>query len=73
MRSDLSRIAGPASGTVGSNRLPMTSLSRSADVDLDGQWSFQLLPTFEHDLGSTWTTVTVPELWTMREESDRPH
>ena len=73
MRSDLSRIAGPASGTIGSNRLPMTSLSRSADVDLDGQWSFQLLPTFDHDLGSAWTTVTVPELWTMREESDRPH
>ncbi|WP_223690690.1 glycoside hydrolase family 2 TIM barrel-domain containing protein [Leifsonia poae] len=66
-------LIGPGSGAVAVNRLPMTSLRRPFDLGLDGAWSFQLLPAFEHEPGETWTPVTVPELWTMREASDGPH
>ncbi|WP_284984472.1 glycoside hydrolase family 2 TIM barrel-domain containing protein [Arthrobacter sp. efr-133-TYG-118] len=51
----------------------MHSLRRLPELILDGEWSFQLLPTFEHELGPEWTSVTVPELWTMREPEDPPH
>ncbi|MFJ8194020.1 glycoside hydrolase family 2 TIM barrel-domain containing protein [Streptomyces sp. NPDC096094] len=48
-------------------RLPMHGLRRTGEIDLDGEWEFRLLPS-RH-----WKTVTVPELWTMREDTDRPH
>jgi beta-galactosidase len=51
----------------------MSSIRRSRSAALDGEWSFQLLPAFEHPLGEDWTSVLVPDLWTMREESDKPH
>ncbi|WP_208110652.1 MULTISPECIES: glycoside hydrolase family 2 TIM barrel-domain containing protein [unclassified Rathayibacter] len=51
----------------------MTALRRTPDLDLDGAWSFQLLPSWDADLTDEWADVMVPELWTMREASDRPH
>ncbi|MBB2914352.1 beta-galactosidase [Streptosporangium becharense] len=50
------------------NRLPMGALRRTPDIDLDGTWKFRLLP---HE--REWKSVEVPELWTMREKTDRPH
>lgn len=67
------RLGGPASATIASNRLPMHAIRRGAAQILDGEWSFQLLPTVDHELGPDWTSVSVPELWTMREPSDPPH
>lgn len=64
---------GPEAGVVSYRRLPMTSIRRTPDLDLDGPWSFQLLPSWEATLSDSWLDVTVPELWTMREASDRPH
>ncbi|WP_230121397.1 glycoside hydrolase family 2 TIM barrel-domain containing protein [Arthrobacter sp. Bi83] len=51
----------------------MTAIRRTPDLDLDGRWSFQLLPSWDADLTDNWLNVTVPELWTMREASDPPH
>ncbi|GIH73591.1 glycoside hydrolase family 2 TIM barrel-domain containing protein [Planobispora longispora] len=50
------------------NRLPMHSLRRAPEVDLDGTWEFRLLPYQEE-----WKSVQVPDLWTMREKDDPPH
>ncbi|GHG14518.1 MULTISPECIES: glycoside hydrolase family 2 TIM barrel-domain containing protein [Amycolatopsis] len=49
------------------NRLPMHGLRRAPEIALDGKWQFRLLPS------PKWKTVMVPELWTMREDADRPH
>lgn len=58
---------------VASNRLPMTTFLRDpADVvDLDGEWSFELL---DRPGGTvvTETTVTVPGCWTMQDVGDIP-
>ncbi|MEV0642398.1 glycoside hydrolase family 2 TIM barrel-domain containing protein [Streptomyces sp. NPDC050619] len=65
-----------ASGLHPVGRLPMHSLPRTPDVDLDGAWDFQLLPTPTAPLGPNWKTIQVPSLWTMQEdlgEGDRPH
>ncbi|GGK59690.1 glycoside hydrolase family 2 TIM barrel-domain containing protein [Streptomyces flaveus] len=48
-------------------RLPMHGLRRTPEIDLTGEWQFRLLPH------GTWKTVQVPDLWTMREDDDRPH
>ena len=61
---------GPEAGVVSHRRLPMTAIRRTPDLDLDGRWSFQLLPSWEADPTDNWLDVTVPELWTMREASD---
>ncbi|WP_199837520.1 glycoside hydrolase family 2 TIM barrel-domain containing protein [Streptomyces caniscabiei] len=54
-------------------RLPMHSLRRTPGTDLDGPWDFQLLDTPDAAATDTWRTVDVPSLWTMQEDSDRPH
>ncbi|ADP83640.1 glycoside hydrolase family 2 TIM barrel-domain containing protein [Pseudofrankia inefficax] len=54
-------------------RLPMHGLRRPADVELDGAWEFQLLPSPTAPVGDVWKTVDVPGLWTMSETDDRPH
>lgn len=54
-------------------RLPMHGLRREPEFVMDGAWDFQLLETPTQPLGDQWKQVTVPELWTMREDSDRPH
>lgn len=48
-------------------RLPMHGISRTAEIDLTGEWQFRLLPH------GAWSTAQVPSLWTMHEETDRPH
>lgn len=54
-------------------RLPMTSLRRPADVDLNGVWDFQLLERPDTPLSDDWRTTTVPGLWTMSDPTDPPH
>lgn len=54
------------------NRLPIHAIRRPADVPLDGEWDFQLLPSPSVAPGSRWQTVQVPSLWTMTSEVDRP-
>lgn len=54
-------------------RLPMHGIRRGAEVELDGDWDFQLLDTPTQPLGVEWKTVAVPGLWTMHEPTDRPH
>ncbi|MFI1034260.1 glycoside hydrolase family 2 TIM barrel-domain containing protein [Streptomyces sp. NPDC020951] len=48
-------------------------MRRAAEIDLDGAWDFQLLQSPETPLGEDWKTVQVPSLWTMSEDTDRPH
>ncbi|MCL1898908.1 MAG: DUF4981 domain-containing protein [Promicromonosporaceae bacterium] len=55
------------------NRLPLHSLRREAEIDLDGTWRFQLRPSATAAPGSTWSEVTVPSLWTMDPRFDIPH
>ncbi len=55
------------------NRLPMSSLRRSAAVELDGTWDFQLLAGLTSELADEWGSAAVPGLWTMTEDLDRPH
>ncbi|MEU4650318.1 glycoside hydrolase family 2 TIM barrel-domain containing protein [Nocardia fluminea] len=77
----MSSEPGPAAGTAmpvddsgfhAVGRLPMHGLRREPEFALDGTWDFQLLDTPAQPLGEQWLRVTVPELWTMREDSDRP-
>lgn len=55
------------------NRLPMHALRRAAEVDLDGEWDFQLRSSVDESAAPDWSVVQVPGLWTMSEEQDRPH
>ncbi|MDQ0538359.1 beta-galactosidase [Curtobacterium flaccumfaciens] len=64
---------GLEAGVVSFRRLPMTAIRRVPDVELDGKWSFQLLPSWDANPTDDWIEVTVPELWTMREANDPPH
>lgn len=62
------------SGLHSVNRLPMTSLRRRMDIDLDGEWQFQLRPRDTACDDGSWEPVQVPELWTMRlAGGDVPH
>lgn len=54
-------------------RLPIRAIRRSAAVALDGEWAFQLLGRDEAPLTESWTSVEVPELWTMRLAEDPAH
>ncbi|WP_432246172.1 glycoside hydrolase family 2 TIM barrel-domain containing protein (plasmid) [Arthrobacter sp. G.S.26] len=54
-------------------RLPMTSLRRPADVDLNGVWDFQLLERPDAPGSDDWGATTVPGLWTMSDPTDPPH
>ena len=65
-----------SSGLRPMGRLPMHALRRTPDMELDGTWDFQLLPTPTAPLGAVWKPVQVPGLWTMREDignGDRPN
>lgn len=55
------------------NRLPMHSLRRAPEIDLDGEWSFRLLRSPDAVGDAVWKTVTVPSLWTVQERDDPPH
>ncbi|MGW0246160.1 glycoside hydrolase family 2 TIM barrel-domain containing protein [Nocardia goodfellowii] len=70
---DLTAMPYDDSGFHSVGRLPMHGIRRVAEIDLDGDWEFQLLETPGQRLGDQWRRVVVPELWTMREDSDRPH
>ncbi|MET0726764.1 MAG: glycoside hydrolase family 2 TIM barrel-domain containing protein [Acidimicrobiales bacterium] len=53
--------------------MPMHSLRRAPEVELDGDWDFQLRPTPTAPPADAWKTVKVPSLWTMHESVDPPH
>ncbi|WP_422933288.1 glycoside hydrolase family 2 TIM barrel-domain containing protein [Sinomonas sp. P47F7] len=54
------------------NRLPIHAVRRPADISLDGEWDFQLLPSPSAVPAGRWQTVQVPSLWTMSSQADRP-
>ncbi|MFD0685960.1 glycoside hydrolase family 2 TIM barrel-domain containing protein [Actinomadura fibrosa] len=60
-------------GLIAVGRLPMRAITRAAEIDLDGDWDFQLADGWDAKLGSDWRRVQVPSLWTMSSEVDRPH
>jgi beta-galactosidase len=60
-------------GLVALGRLPMRSITRPAEVDLDGTWEFQLADGWGAKLGADWESAEVPSLWTMNSRVDRPH
>ncbi|MFC4504979.1 MULTISPECIES: glycoside hydrolase family 2 TIM barrel-domain containing protein [Streptomyces] len=65
-----------ASGLHSVGRLPMRALRRTPDLELDGTWDFQLLPSPTAPLGLNWKKTQVPSLWTMHEDladGDVPH
>jgi len=70
--TDFAAMPWDDSGFHSIGRLPMHGLRRAAEVDLDGEWDFQLRAGLTRP-GQDWTPVHVPELWTMREAADRPH
>jgi beta-galactosidase len=37
----------------------MTAIRRTPDIDLDGPWSFQLLPSWDAEPTDSWVGVTV--------------
>ncbi|MFI9172503.1 hypothetical protein [Streptomyces lincolnensis] len=45
----------------------MHGLLRTSEIALDGEWQSRLLPSQE------WNTVPAPDLWTMCEDTGRPH
>ncbi|WP_447590366.1 glycoside hydrolase family 2 TIM barrel-domain containing protein [Microbacterium lacticum] len=53
-------------------RLPMASIRRAFDIDLDGEWDFQLRARAD-ELGDAWAAVQVPSLWTMDPAYGIPH
>lgn len=55
------------------DREAMTSVRRPVEIDLDGEWQFQLLETPGPPDPTAWRTTTVPSLWTMSEGADAPH
>ncbi|MFF3846195.1 glycoside hydrolase family 2 TIM barrel-domain containing protein [Streptomyces sp. NPDC002328] len=54
-------------------RLPMNAVDRRSGAhSLDGGWRFQLLPAPDAPVGGTWSTATVPGVWTMQDTADLP-
>jgi beta-galactosidase len=51
---------------------PMGAVRRPFDVDLDGEWSFQLRGRADEE-ESHWDRVTLPSLWTMDPRFGAPH
>lgn len=56
-----------------SNRLPIHAVRRAPEVSLDGEWEFQLRTAPGAAPQENWSPVSVPSLWTMDAEFDRPH
>lgn len=71
--TDITAMPPDASGLHPVGRLPMHALRRAPEIDLDGEWDFQLLPAPDAQLGEQWKSVQVPSLWTMSQDADRPH
>lgn len=71
--TDFTAMPADFSGLHPVGRLPMTSLRRPVDVDLDGSWDFQLLERPDAPVSDVWGKTTVPGLWTMSEPTDPPH
>jgi len=67
--------AGPTDegGLLSVGRLPMHSLRRAAEIDLDGEWWFQLVHSGSAPDDGAWRAVRIPSLWTMQERSDPLH
>ncbi len=61
------------SGLTHPGRLPISSLRRPFAVDLDGDWQFALVSSPADLEGAAWGTASVPGLWTMSSDVDRPH
>lgn len=59
-------------GLVHVGRMPMASIRRAFDVELDGEWRFQLRARPD-DAAREWATVEVPSLWTMDADYGIPH
>ncbi|WP_198411130.1 glycoside hydrolase family 2 TIM barrel-domain containing protein [Microbacterium suaedae] len=59
-------------GLVHLGRLPMTTVRRGFDVDLDGEWEFALVASTDALDGAAWGSAQVPGLWTMSSEEARP-
>jgi len=61
------------SGLVHSFRLPISTIRRHFDIELDGTWSFALVPHEGALDDAQWGEVQAPSLWTMSRPDDRPH
>ncbi|MCR2792751.1 DUF4981 domain-containing protein [Microbacterium sp. zg.Y625] len=66
------RFHGPDSTEPFVSRLPMHALRRPSSRTLV-EWEFQLLSDPDGHPGEVWHKVSLPELWTMTEQTDRPH
>lgn len=53
-------------------RLPMSTIGRSAELPLDGRWRFQLLPHPDAAPADSWDEEPVPGCWTMHGYGDMP-
>ncbi|WP_105567832.1 glycoside hydrolase family 2 TIM barrel-domain containing protein [Microbacterium halophytorum] len=62
-----------SSGLVHSFRMPMSTVRRSFDVELDGAWTFALVGSETELRGATWEEVQIPSLWTMSRPDDLPN
>ena len=59
--------------TTAVNRLPMLNIEHYEKVSLDGTWRFQLLHKPTDPVKKRWSSIPVPGLWTMQEDSwDKP-
>ncbi len=59
--------------TTAINRLPMLNIEHYEKLSLDGTWRFQLLRKPTDSITRRWSSIPVPGLWTMQEESwDKP-
>jgi len=57
------------------NRLPMLNIAHLHSTTLNGQWRFQLLKHPEEKISRSWSSMSVPGLWTMvqDENGNFPH
>ncbi|ABW12663.1 glycoside hydrolase family 2 TIM barrel [Parafrankia sp. EAN1pec] len=71
--TDFTAVPWEDSGFQALGRLPMHSIRRPAEVELDGVWDFQLLDSPTAPPGAEWKRADVPGLWTMSEAGDPAH
>lgn len=58
--------------TTAVNRAPVMPFLPAQQHAFDGEWRFQLLDSPRGDIGDTWSSTSVPSLWTMQGTTDRP-
>jgi beta-galactosidase len=59
--------------TTAVNRLPMLNIEHYEKLSLDGTWRFQLLHKPTDSVRKRWSSIPVPGLWTMQDDSwDKP-